>query len=342
MTYYILRRLLMLPLTLFGLSVLIFAMLQLLDPAERAALYVRSPPRTATALADVIEKYGLDQPVYAQYVNWLGHVLHGDLGWSKTAQQPVLSAIRSYFPATLELTLLSFVPIMFVGMWLGIQAATHHNQWLDQVLRAFSVLGYSFPAFVLSLVLLMVFYATVPWFPPGRLSQWAGTVVYGAQFQRYTGMHTVDALLNGRIDICVDALRHLLLPVVTLAYVNLALILRVTRSAVLDVLSQEYTTVARAKGLPKQHVVNRHVRPNAMIPVATVGGLLFVSLLGGAVLVETVFDLHGMGWWAANAASQLDAISVLGITLFNGALLLLVNLVVDVLYVMLDPRIRFQ
>jgi peptide/nickel transport system permease protein len=342
MTQYIVRRLLLLPVTWLGLSLLVFAMLQLLDPAERAALYVPSPPHNPQALAAIIQRYGLDQPIYVQYLQWLGRVLAGDLGWSRTTQQPVVEAILTYFPATLELTLYSFPLIILGGVWLGVQAALRHNRPVDQLARIFSITGYSFPTFVCALLLLMVFYATVPWFPPGRLSDWATALVYSAQFHPYTRLITVDALLNGRLDLFVDALRHLLLPVLTLAYASWALIVRVMRSSMLEVLRQEYITVAHAKGLPRRGVINRHGRPNALIPVVTLGGLLLANLLGGAVLVEVVFDFHGLGWWAARAALSLDAVSVLGVTLFNGTLLVLVNLAVDVLYVLLDPRIRLK
>src|SRR6476619_393393 len=170
MTGYIIRRLLILPITLMGLSILIFGMLQFLDPAERAAMYVSSPPKTQDALDAIIHKYGFDQPVYVQYWNWLGGLSHGDLGWSKTAQQPVLSAIGSYFPATLELALWSFIPIMVGGIWLGILAAVNHDKWIDQVARILSIVGYAFPTFVFGLLMLMIFYAALQWFPPGRLS----------------------------------------------------------------------------------------------------------------------------------------------------------------------------
>lgn len=337
---YILRRLLILPVVMLGLSVLIFAMLQMLDPIERAALYVSSPPKNPSALAEIIQKYGLDQPIYLQYFHWLNRVLHGNLGWSKTAQMPVLSAISTYFPATLELSLWSFVPIIIIGIWLGLQAALHHDQFVDHVARLFSIIGYSFPSFVFGLIMLMIFYAWLGWLPPGRLSDWASAITYSPQFHIYTGMNTVDALLNGRLDIFLDALRHLALPVLTLAYLDWALMLRVMRSSMLDVVRLEYITVARAKGLSERVIINRHARPNAMIPVATVGGLLLAGLLNGVVITETVFNYHGMGWWSAKAALSFDAVSVLGITLLAGAVLILADLTVDVLYAYLDPRIR--
>jgi len=342
MVNYIVRRLLILPVVLFGLSLLIFGMLMLLTPVERAALYVTNIPRTADAVNQIIQKYGLNQPFYQQYGRWLGGILHGNLGWSKTAQMPVVQAIKLYFPATLELALWSFVPIIVGGTWLGIQAAIHHDTFIDHAARVFSIVGYSFPTFVFGLLMLMIFYANLQWFPPGRLSDWAYAVVTSPAFHQYTGMNTVDAVLNLRFDIFLDALRHILLPALTLAYVSWALILRVARSSMLEVLSQDYVRTARAKGMPERMVINRHARPNAMIPVATIGGLLLVGFLNGVVITETVFNYHGMGLFAANAALNFDAVTILGIALLAGSLLVVANLVVDVMYSYLDPRIRLK
>ncbi len=328
------------PLVMIGLSVMIFGMLQLLDPVERATLYVTQPPKNPAALQEIIQKYGLDKPIYVQYWNWLDNLLHGNLGWSTTAQMPVIDAIKTYFPATLELGLWSFVPIIVIGIWLGVQAALHHNGLIDQSARVFSIIGYSFPTFVFGLLLLMFFYAKMQWLQPGRLSDWASAIVYSSAFHQYTGMMTVDALLNLRFDIFLDAFKHLLMPALTLAYVDWALILRVTRSSMLEVLRADYITTAKAKGMTWRNVVNLHARPNAMIPVATIGGLLLVGLLNGVVITETVFNYQGMGNFVAKAALNFDAVSVLGITIFYGALLVIANLVVDIMYAYLDPRIR--
>jgi peptide/nickel transport system permease protein len=342
MTKYIIRRLLILPIVLLGLSMLIFGLLMFLSPVERAALYVTSVPRTADAIQQVIHKYGLNQPFYVQYWHWLDGILHGNLGWSKTAQMPVVDAIKLYFPATLELALWSVIPIIVIGTWLGVQAAIHHDSFIDQAARIFSIIGYSFPTFVFGLLVLMVFYANLHWFPPGRLSQWATQVVISPAFHRYTGMNTVDALLNLRFDIFLDALRHIFLPALTLAYVSWALLLRVARSSMLEVLRQDYIRTARAKGQSERLVIRQHAEPNALIPVATVGGLLMVGFLNGVVITETVFNYHGMGLFAANAALNFDAVSVLGIALLAGTLLVFANLVVDILYSYLDPRIRLD
>lgn len=340
MTRYIIRRLLFLPVILFGVTILIFGILQLLDPAERAALYVKDVPKNPNAVKQVIAKYGLDKPIYQQYADWMGKVAQGDLGWSRTAQRPVLDAILYYFPATLELALLSILPILLGGVFLGVQAAVHRDKLIDHSARIFSMVGTSFPSFVFALLMLMIFYANLQWFPPGRLSDDVQRIVNDSSFRQVTGMYTVDGLLNGSVDVTLDALRHLLLPVLTLAFINWAIFVRVTRTSMLDVLNQEYVRTARSKGLKEKVVINTHALRNALIPIATLGGLVFIGLLNGVIITETVYNFRGMGWFAASAALRLDVISVLGITLFSAALLVLANLVVDLTYGFLDPRVR--
>jgi peptide/nickel transport system permease protein len=342
MTRYIIRRLLFLPVILFGVTILIFGILQLLDPAERAALYVRDVPKNPNAVKEIILKYGLDKPIWQQYADWMGKVARGDLGWSRTAQRPVAEAILYYFPATLELALLSILPILVGGVYLGVQAAVHRDRSIDHAARVFSMVGTSFPSFVFALLMLMIFYANLQWFPPGRLSDEMQRVVDSGVFQEFTGMHVLDSVLNGRFDIALDALRHLFLPVLTLSFINWAVFVRVTRTSMLDVLNQEYVRTARAKGLAEKVVINTHALRNALIPIATLGGLVFVGLLNGVIITETVYNYRGMGWFAANAALRLDVISVLGISLFTAALLVLANLVVDLMYGFLDPRVRIS
>jgi peptide/nickel transport system permease protein len=354
MTAYVIRRLLLLPILLVGVTVIIFGMLQFLSPVERSALYVRDIPHTEGAIEGIIKRYGLDEPLPVQYWRWLvgridpvtdervGGVLRGDLGWSRVGSQPVSSLIKQRFPATLELALWAVVPIIAVGLWLGVNAAVRHNKPFDQVARIFSIFGSSFPVFVFGLLALMIFYANLGWFPPGRLSDWANAVVHSPGFNNYTNLVTIDALLNGRFDIFLDGLRHLVLPILTLAYVNWAVFLRVTRSSMLETLRQEYVTTARAKGLAERDVINKHARPNALIPVATIAGFQVISLLGGVVITETVFTYPGIGSAAAAAAAQLDVVTVLGFALFNGFILILANLAVDIMYALIDPRVRLS
>jgi peptide/nickel transport system permease protein len=352
MTAYIIRRLIQLPITILGVTLLIFAMLQLLTPVERSALYVQSIPHHEGAIDAIIRKYGLDDPFYVQYWRWLvghkdpttgeieGGVLRGDLGYSRTGRQMVTDLIAQRLPATLELALWSAFPIIGVGIWLGVVSAIHHNKLIDQIVRVVVTIGWSFPTFVFGLLMLLVFYAKLEWCPPGRLSDQINIIVMSPEFHRYTHMNTIDGLLNLRLDVFWDALRHLILPIITLSYVIWARILRVTRSSMLETLRQDYITTARSKGLSDRVVIYRHAFRNALLPVVTIGGMMIVGLLNGVVVTEVIFNYPGMGSAAARAGSSLDALAVLGFVLFGGIVLTTANLVVDVLYAFLDPRIR--
>jgi len=351
MVNYIIRRLLVLPVILIGVTMLIFAMIQFLSPEERSALYVRDIPKNQAMMDGIIKRYGLKDPIYLQYWHWMfgkvdttgviaGGIMRGDFGYSRSGNREVAAIIADRFPATIELALYAVVPIVGIGIWLGILAAVNHNKLIDQVARVFSIIGYSFPTFIFGLMLLMLFYAQLRWFPIGRLSDWAISIVSYPPYHEYTRLVTVDALLNGRVDIFWDAIRHLVLPVITLSYVSWAAFLRVTRSSMLETLRQDYVVTARAKGVSEHNVVNKHARPNALIPVATLGGLQVAGLLGGVVFTETIFNYPGIGSAAAQAAAQLDVVTVLAFTLLTALILILANLVVDVLYGFLDPRVR--
>lgn len=343
MLSYITRRLLLLPVIVFGITVLLFVMLQFLSPYQRVLCYVPNPTKVSEAgLEQLIEKYGLNDPIPIQYLKWLNNVIHGNLGWSQTAGMPVSDAILHFFPATLELGLFTIFPVIFLGIRLGVFSAVHHNDPVDHVTRIVAITGWSFPTFVFGILALMVFYGILGWFPPGRLSVGAKAIVYGANFTSYTHMNTIDALFNGNIYVLGDALRHLVLPVVTLAYVSWALVLRTMRSSMLETLRKDYITTARAKGLSEKVVTNKHARQNALIPVLTISGYMVIWLLGGVVVVETIFHYRGIGQCAASAAIQLDIPTVLGFTLFTSILIVVTNLVVDVTYALVDPRVRLK
>jgi peptide/nickel transport system permease protein len=353
MVNYIIRRLLVLPIILIGVTMLIFAMIQFLSPEERSALYVRDIPKNQAMMDGIIKRYGLRDPIYLQYWHWLvgrtdtsgifsGGILRGDLGYSRSGNREISAIIADRFPATIELSLYAVIPIVGIGIWLGIAAAVNHNKLIDQVARVFSIIGYSFPTFIFGLMLLMFFYAQLRWFPIGRLSDWAIAVLRDPSYHQITKLVTIDAILNGRIDILWDAVRHLVLPVVTLSFTSWAVFLRVTRSSMLETLRQDYVVTARAKGMAEHNVVNKHARPNALIPVVTLGGLQVAGLLGGVVFTETIFNYPGIGSAAASAAAQLDVVTVLAFTLLTAFILIVANLVVDVLYGFLDPRVRLS
>jgi len=355
MTAYIIRRLMVMPIILLGVTLLIFAMLQVLGPVERSALYVRDIPKTEAQIDGIIKRYGLDQPLPIQYWNWLvgrkdpqsgeiiGGVLRGDLGYSRTGREPVMDLMVRRMPATLELTLWSIIPVVGIGIWLGITAALHHNKWQDQVARVLAIIGWSFPTFVFGLLMLLIFYAKLGWFPPGRLTMEYNLIVQNPDlFTTYTGMYSIDSLLNLRFDIFVDSMRHLILPVLTLSYISWAQLLKVTRSSMLEAMRQDYVTTARAKGLKEKVVFNRHVRKNAMIPVATIAGATVAGLLTGVIITETIFTIPGLGSAAAAAALSLDVLTMLGFALFTAVVFVAINLMVDVMYGILDPRVRLQ
>ena len=342
MTTYVARRVLILPLVAFGVTILIFALLQFLTPEERAALFI-TDPRQFGQIQGIIRKYGLDQPVHVQYWSWLKQLAHGDFGWSQTARMRTAEAIGAFFPATLELTIYMFIPIILTGLWLGTKAAVHKDRFVDHFSRFFAISLRGLPSFVWGLIVLMIFYGWLNWFPPGRLSLEADQFVHlSGEFRVYTRLMTVDALLNGQFWIFLDALRHMAGPILTLVLVEMALLVRITRSSMLEVLRQDYVRTARAKGLDEDVVIMKHARRNALIPVITLTSLLFVGLLGGVVLAETIFNFPGIGKWGAEAAVQLDVPGVTGFAMFIAIVTVLGNLAADVLYAAVDPRIRLQ
>jgi len=343
MSSYIIRRLLLLPLILLGVTFFIFCVFSLLSPMERLATYVHDPRslKNVQSVERLIDKYHLDDPFPFGYINWLKRILHFDLGWSQTANQPVWEAICQRFPATLELVLYSIIPVVLVGIWLGVISAVHHNDMLDQTIRVTAIIGWSLPTFIFGLLILFIFYGILGWLPPGRLSVWAQDIVYtGANFKSYTHLVTIDALLNGNIFIFWDALRHLIAPIITLSYVEWAGLLRITRSSMLETLRKDYVRTARAKGVDEHTVIHLHAERNALIPVITIAGMLIIWMLGGVVITETIFTYPGVGFWMASAAQSLDYGSVISFALLFAFLMVLGNLIVDISYALVDPRVR--
>ncbi len=337
--HYVIRRLILLVPTLIGVTLLIFAVLQFFSPVERAALYIRDP-REARHLQGIIEKYHLNDPLYVQYYYWMREVLRGNLGWSKSVNMRVLDAIINFFPATAELTLYSAPIIILAGIKLGIISAIHRDKAPDHVTRASAIIGWSLPSFWIGIILLAIFYGQFKLFPPERLSVDAKMYVMSPNFIRYTKLNTIDALLNGQLWIFIDALKHLVLPVISLTIQIVALIVRLMRSSMLEALSKGYILTARAKGLDEKEVIYKHARKNALIPVLTVTGILIAGMLNGLVITEVVFNYKGVGYWAANAAIQLDVPAILAFALFSGIIFVFANLAVDIMYAYIDPRIR--
>jgi peptide/nickel transport system permease protein len=343
---YVLRRLLALPVIILLVTLILFSLMWQLPVRLRASIYMPEtnkfllPDEEAELIERAIRIYGLDEPWPVQYAKWLRHLTTGSWGHSPVWQQPVLEGLLQRAPATAELLLATMVPSTVLALSLGGVAARYRARFPDHVIRAATFLGWAFPSFVLGLILMNVFYAWLGWFPPGRLSLWAGQIVHSDQFTSYTGMHTVDALLNLELRVFWDALRHLFLPAVCLALAEWALLTRIMRSSMLDVLRQDYVTTARSKGAPERQVFGYHVRRNALLPVITTGGVAVSLLMSGVVVVESVFNINGIGSAAAQAMLGTDVPVAVGFAVFTCSVTVVASLVADLLYAFADPRVR--
>lgn len=340
MLNFTIRRLIQIPVVMLILSVLVIGLTQLLTPEQRAAPYIRSEQQAAR-LEQIIDERGLRDPFPVQYSRWFSNVVQGDLGFSKASNKEVVATIQERLPNTIELALLTAIPILLLSIWLGTLSALHKDKLIDQILRVVVVLGYSLPTFVLGIVLLAVFYAYLGWLPGAGQLEIINQFAVG-DMQRYTGMMTVDAALNGRWDIAWDALRHMILPAVTLLIVLSANLVKVMRNSMLEVLTSDYVRTARAKGLSSRVVNGKHARRNALLPIVTLGGFLVINLLGGSIITETIFAYPGIGQWFVQAALQLDIAGVLGFTLLSAMLVVIMSTAVDILYGVIDPRVRFH
>jgi peptide/nickel transport system permease protein len=339
---FIVRRLLALPLVMLAVTVLIVGLLQLLTPQERAAAYVNNEQQLRN-IDKIIKEHGLDQPFHVQYLDWLGNALHGNFGFSKASGKPVLETILERFPSTVELSLYATIPIIAFGIWLGTAAALHKDKLIDQMARVMAVVGYSIPTFVLGILLLVFFYGQLGILPGfGNVSTENSIAMITGAVPTRTGLLTVDALLAGNLPIFFDALKHLILPVITLTTVISAQILQVMRSGFLEVMKLDYIRTARAKGLPDRVVNVKHARRNALLPIVTLSSFVLVGLLGGALFTETIFAYPGIGSWGADAATKFDVAGVMGYTLLTAVVVVVGNLVADILYTLVDPRVRYD
>jgi peptide/nickel transport system permease protein len=327
---------------LIGVSLLTFSITRV--AGEPWVIYTDpNRPATPEMIEAIKEKYHLNEPVYVQYYYWLDGALHGDLGNSKTARMPVTQALATKFPATFELAVVATVFAVILGIAVGTRAGVHANSGFDQGARVVSLIGVSIPVFWLGLLIMMVFYKglslpTEGWLPgPGRYDVYKYSY---SSIHHYTNLITVDTLLNGKFSFFWDSVRHLIAPALTLCFTNTAIIIRMMRSSMLEVMGAEYVKTARSKGLPEDVVIKKHARRNALIPTTTVIGLGFGGLLGGAVLTETLFNWPGIGQWAAQAATGLDSAGIMGFTLLSAIIYVLANLIVDLVYAYLDPRVR--
>ncbi len=335
MLRFLARRLLFFALVVLGAMAVVFVLAQVIpaDPA-RAAL---GPDASREQVAQYRHEIGLDRPLWVQFGRYLERLLRGDLGTSIVTHNRVAADLGEAVPATVELMLASTALSLVLGVVLGVASAVRRGRMLDHVSRILSIVGMSFPVFWLGLVLQLVFYRDLSWFPAG------GRLPITAQPPpAVTGLYTVDALLAGDWGLFFQVLRHLVLPAVTLSTVSVATVARITRASLLDVLSQDFVRTARAKGLAERLVVYRHALRNALIPVVTVFGLRVGIMFGGAVLTESIFAWPGVGRYAFYGLRQLDLPVVLAFVIYATVAYALLNMMVDASYSLLDPRIRTE
>ena len=320
--------------TFIGLTAITFVIGRLM-PAD-PVLAIVGDRASNEVYQQVYLQLGLDKPIYVQYFRYLAQLIEGDLGTSIMTAQPVSEDILRFFPATLELATIATLLGVFVGIPMGVLAAVHQGRWPDHIVRVIGLIGYSAPIFWLGMVALLVFYAKLDWVAgPGRLD-----VYYDGIVEPVTGVLLIDAALVRDWEIFQNALSHLILPASILGTFALAYIARMTRSFMLDQLNQEYILTARVKGMPEWNVIWGHAFRNVLVQLITIIGLTYASLLEGSVLTETVFSWPGIGQYITNSLFNNDMNAVLGGTIVVGVCFVGVNMFSDLLYRLVDPRIR--
>ena len=337
MTRYIVRRLLSLPLLLLGIVSLAFLISHLTQGDPLSAIVSERQMDDPAAVAAAKARWGLDKSLPEQYVIYVGNLLTGDLGISFRTKQPVAQDLLERLPATLELVIAAMLLGSTSGITLGVLAARFRDRALDHAARLWALVGSSTPVFWSGLILLYIFSVVLGWLPgPGRLDA-RSTPPDGL-----TGFLTIDALLTGNMNLFWDALHHLLLPALVLGWTVMGIVSRLVRASMLDVLSQDYITAARARGAGEARVLLNHALRNALVPTLTIIGFTFAYLITGAVLTEAIFSWTGIGSYAVDAARSLDYPAIMGVTIVGGAAFLLTNLVTDIAYAFADPRIRLS
>ncbi len=328
---YILRRLMVLPILIIGTSIVVFGLTRV--GGSPIGIYL-SHEMSPAEVAEIEARFHLDKPLPVQYVYWLSGVARGDLGWSGVAAAPVAEIFPDKLAATMELAVAAGLVAVALGIGLGTFAGARRNRMPDHIVRVLAVAGASMPLFWFAILLLIVFWVYLGWFPIGR----SDPTIF-ASIAHPTGLYTIDAILAGSFTALRDAVWHLVLPAVTLGYGATAIIARMMRSSLVEELQEDYVEAARAKGLPERLVLRRHARRNALIPTVTVIGLTFGFLLQGTVVAEIVFRWPGLGRWMADAVLRGDQATIMAYVMFTSVLFLVVNLVVDVIYVYLDRRV---
>lgn len=343
MRRYLLKKILFIPLTFLGITFIIFSAINMLPPSILATAYANTDKElTSEEIAQIIKKYDLDKGLIRRYSLWLSKTLSGDLGYSYAAKMSVKDAIAVFLPATFELALFAVIPIFLIGNLLGLYSAVRKDSVFDKVVQQITTFFYSLPSFVIGIVILYIFYGIVGIFKPQRYSLDTEILISTGQFIRYTGFMIIDSLLNLNPSVLLDSLLHLMGPALSIFLGTSAVFIKITRTSTLEELKKDYVRTLRAKGLREDYIIDKHIRKNILIPQITIGGLQLIRLLSGVVITETIFDWPGIGSWGVKSACQLDIAGLMGFSMVVSILFLLGNLIIDILYVVVDPRIRYE
>lgn len=334
---YVAKRLALMLLVMLGVSVVTFAIARVMpsNPAQAWA----GPRAKEEQVKEAREFLGLDEPLYIQYLLYMKGLLHGDLGKSIATKRPVSEDIKIFFPVTLELTTISLFMAVLIGIPLGIVCSLKKNSVIDHFLRFVSISGVSIPIFWLGIMLQILFFRELNILPLESVMSFE--VHFASPLERITGMYIVDSLLTGNWAVLKEVLVHMILPVTCLSYASLATIMRMTRSSMLETLNKDYIKTEKAYGLPQRIVIFKHGLKNALVPVTSVAGLTFGYLLGGSVLIESVFNWPGIGRYTVNAIMRVDYPAIMGVTLVYALSYIFINFIVDILHAFIDPRISY-
>jgi ABC-type dipeptide/oligopeptide/nickel transport system permease component len=348
MLRFLIRRLLAVPVTLVVITAVMYGIIMLAPVETRAQLYI--PPNIRAFMPvhiyenmvnRIIAEHGLNDPYPLQYLRWASGLAQGDWGWSPTLRTEVLPTLLERTPATMELTLYSLLLLIPLGLASGVIAGWKRGRTADRGFRLFAYISTAIPPFILGLVLLSIFYVGLHWFPPGRMGISTDLNMSDASFKAYTGLLTLDGLLNGRLDVTLEALRHLALPVITLSLAHWATLGRVTRASMVEELDKEYIIAAHSRGLPSRFVIWRHAFRNAAPPALATTALAAASLVTGVFVVEAVFGIHGVSELMTRSWLYTpDAPLAMGFALYSVLVVLLVMLFLDLIQAFISPRIR--
>ncbi len=343
---FVIRRLLLLIPVLLGVSLFVFALTRIAGDPAAAYITEKMGPQQ---IAIIKEQFHLNAPIPEQYYYWLDGVVHGNWGYSKVDGVPVTTAIANHFPATFELTLVSMVIAVVIGITMGTISAVRRDTAVDHSTRMVALAGVALPIFVLGLIMQYIFSYQLGWLPINGDKDVQGLYLINAPSwflsngtTSPTGYLLLDTIFHNDWTRFIDALQHIILPAITLSFSSIAIITRIMRGSMLEVMNLDYVKTARSKGLPERVVIKKHARRNALIPTTTVVGLSFGGLLGGAVLTESIFSWPGLGRWSAQSTLTNDWASILGFTLITAVIYVLANLIVDIMYAYLDPRVRLE